>query len=434
MKPQVIDIGYRPHFYQNKLHQAIRRFSVVVAHRRFGKTVYAVNTLIAAGLRCQKVNPQFAYIAPYRGQAKAITWKEIKKYTQHIPGIDYSESDLKVTFPHNQAEIRLYGADNPDALRGIYLDGCVLDEVADMRPEVWGEVVRPALADRKGWALFIGTPKGINMFSELYFHAVESPDWFAAIFRASETGIIDAEELEAMKGTMTESQIAQELECDFSAAVDNVLLNVGDVQAAAGKHLPEDDYKKSARILGVDVARYGDDRSVIIKRQGLASFQPLIMRDIDNMELAGVVANHIDQWKPDAVFIDAGRGEGVIDRLRQLGYAITEVNFGGRPMDDRFVNKRSEMWSNMADWVRAGGAIPDHPELKTDLCVPTFSYKNAQGKFALESKDHIKERGMKSPDVGDSLALTFAFPVAPRDFDAMSGDRHMAKTEFDPWG
>ncbi|TDX30767.1 hypothetical protein DFO67_10422 [Modicisalibacter xianhensis] len=431
---KVVEIGYRPHFFQNKLHQAIRRFSVVVAHRRFGKTVYAVNTLIAAALRCTKKNPQFAYIAPYRNQAKAIAWKEIKKYTQMIPGIEYSEADLKVIFPHNNAEIRLYGADNPDALRGIYLDGCVLDEVADMRPEVWGEVVRPALADRKGWALFIGTPKGINMFSELYFHALETPGWYAAIFRASETGIIDDEELEAMKQTMTESQIAQELECDFSAAVDNVLINVNQVQAAAGKHLDETEFHRAPRILGVDVARYGDDRSVIIKRQGLAAFEPKIMRDVDNMELASIVAKHIDMWKPDATFIDAGRGEGVIDRLRQLGYTIIEVNFGGKPMDDRFSNKRSEMWSDMADWLKAGGAIPNHQELKTDLCVPTFSYKNAQGKFALESKDSIKDRGMKSPDVADALALTFAFPVAPKDYDSMRGNSHVAETEFDPWG
>lgn len=430
---QVIDIGYRPHFHQTELHKGIRRFSVVVAHRRFGKTVYAVNTLIAAALRCDKTNPQFAYIAPYRGQAKAIAWKEIKKYTQMIPGIEYSESDLKVTFPHNNAEIRLYGADNPDALRGLYLDGCVLDEVADMRPEVWGEVVRPALSDRKGWALFIGTPKGINMFSELYFYALQSKDWYAAMFKASETGIIDEQEMAAMKETMTDSQIAQELECDFSAAVDNVLLNVNEVQGAAGKHIQSQDYIKSARILGVDVARYGDDRSVIMKRQGLASFEPIIRRDVDNMELASIVAKQIEQWKPDAVFIDAGRGEGVIDRLRQLGYSIIEVNFGGKPMDDRFFNKRSEMWSDMADWIKDGGAIFDHQELKTDLCVPTFSYKNAQNKFQLESKDHIKERGMKSPDVADALALTFAFPVAPADYSISAAQRNSAETEFDPW-
>lgn len=429
---QAIDIGYRPHFHQTRLHQEVRRFSVVVAHRRFGKTVFAVNTLIAAALRSGRVNPQFAYIAPYRNQAKAIAWKEVRKYTSMIPGIEYSEAELKVTFPHNGAEIRLYGADNPDALRGIYLDGCVLDEVADMRSEVWGEVVRPALADRKGWALFIGTPKGINMFSELYFHAERDPAWHSAIFRASETGIIDADELEAMKGTMTQSQIDQELECDFSAAVDNVLISVHEVLEAAGKHLDAMQYHKAPKVLGVDVARYGDDRSVIFPRQGLAALPPSVLKDVDNMELAGRVAHQIDTWQPDAVFIDAGRGEGVIDRLRQLGYSITEINFGGRPMDDRFINKRSEMWSLMADWIKAGGAIPDLQGLKTDLCVPTFSYKNAQGKFQLESKDSIKDRGMRSPDIADALALTFAMPVAPRDHDMMRGTA-MAETDFDPY-
>lgn len=431
MNAQVITIPYKPHRLQYEIHEGLKRWNVLVAHRRFGKTVCSVNILIAAALRCKKVNPQFAYVAPFRNQAKSIAWKEIKKYTSCIPGIEYSESDLRVTFPHNNAEIRLYGADNADALRGLYFDGAVLDEVADMRPEVWGEVIRPALADRKGWAVFIGTPKGINMFSELYFHAVADDDWYAAIFRASETGIIDAEELRQMKQTMTESQIAQELECDFSAAVDNVLLSVAEVQEACGRHLRPEDYGMAGKVIGVDVARYGDDRSVIFKRQGLASFDPVVLRDVDNMELAAVVAKHIDQWAPDAVFIDAGRGEGVIDRLRQLGYSVVEVQFGGKATDRRFANKRSEMWSDMADWVKSGGVIPDHPELKTDLCVPTYTYKNAQGKFMLESKDHIKERGMKSPDVADALALTFAHPVAPKDF--YGNQAHHTEVEYDPF-
>lgn len=431
MTAQAIVIPYRPHKYQLEIHRSLKRFSVLVAHRRFGKTVCSVNTLIAAALRCQKVNPQFAYVAPFRNQAKSIAWKEIKKYTSCIPGIEYSESDLRVTFPHNNAEVRLYGADNADALRGLYFDGAVLDEVADMRPEVWGEVIRPALADRKGWAVFIGTPKGINMFSEMYFHAVASDDWFAAMFRASETGIIDDEELRQMKETMTESQIAQELECDFSAAVDNVLLNVSEVQEACGRHIREEEFRMAGKVIGVDVARYGDDRSVIFKRQGLAAMEPIVLRDVDNMELAAVVAKHIDQWKPDAVFIDAGRGEGVIDRLRQLGYSVVEVPFGGKPTDQRFANKRSEMWSDMAEWVRAGGVIPDHAELKTDLCVPTYTYKNAKGKFMLESKDHIKERGMKSPDVADALALTFAHPVAPKDFYAAG--KQNTQVDYDPF-
>jgi hypothetical protein len=126
------------------------------------------------------------------------------------------------------------------------------------------------------------------------------------------------------------------------------------------------------------------------------------------------VAEAIATNKPDAVFIDAGRGEGVIDRLRQLGYDIVEVNFGGKPMDSHYVNKRAEMWDSIRHWLDQGGQVPDDTDLHQDLCTPLYSYANAANKFALESKDQIRNRGLRSPDIGDAVALTFAYPVQPR--------------------
>jgi hypothetical protein len=175
--------------------------------------------LIDAALRCKKPNPRFAYIAPYYAQAKDVVWAYVKQYTADIPGATTNEGELRVDLP-NGARLRLYGADNYDRLRGIYLDGVVLDEFADQPPQAWREVIRPALADRQGWALFIGTPKGKNAFYDLYCQAIDAHDWFALKLKASETGLVLDEELTAMRAQMTANEYAREMECDFDAAIE----------------------------------------------------------------------------------------------------------------------------------------------------------------------------------------------------------------------
>ena len=162
-----IRLGYqaRPAFVS--LHTRKERFGCVVAHRRAGKTVAAIMDLIDAALRCTKPNPRFAYLAPYYAQAKDVVWSYVKQYAGSIPGVTINEGELRADFP-NGARLRLYGADNYDRMRGIYLDGVVLDEFADQPPQAWREVIRPALSDRQGWGLFIGTPKGRNAFYDVY--------------------------------------------------------------------------------------------------------------------------------------------------------------------------------------------------------------------------------------------------------------------------
>ena len=215
---QRIETGYAPRAQQAAIHDSLKRFNVLVAHRRFGKTVLCVNALVDAALRCKKADGRFAYFAPFFNQAKDVAWTYLKRYALVVPGASANESELRVVFP-NGAWVRLYGADNPDRLRGLYLDGVVLDEYADMDPRMWAEVIRPALADRGGWAVFIGTPKGRNAFHALYEAAQTDPAWFAAIYRASETGIVAAEELQAAAKDMTPEQYAQEFECSFEAAI-----------------------------------------------------------------------------------------------------------------------------------------------------------------------------------------------------------------------
>ncbi len=174
------------------------------AENRAGKTVSCINDLIRRAFVDDKVNGRYAYIAPYYSQAKSIAWDYLLRYTEDVR-VNANASELWVELL-NGARIRLFGADNPDALRGLYLDGVILDEVADMRPRVWGEIIRPLLADREGWAVFIGTPKGHNFFYEIWKTANAADSWFATSIRASTSGLIKDEELADASRGMTEDQ------------------------------------------------------------------------------------------------------------------------------------------------------------------------------------------------------------------------------------
>lgn len=199
------------------LHSRETRWFIGVAHRRAGKTVADINELIIGAVKCTANNPRFAYVAPQLNQAKDIAWTYLKEYTAFLsPRIN--ESELWVELPGG-ARIRIYGADNPDRLRGIYLDGVVLDEFGDMDPTIWTQVIRPALSDRKGWACFIGTPKGKNTFYKLWCEAEGDEDWTRLMLKASETGLLDQKELADAKKMMSDDEYAQEYECSFDAAV-----------------------------------------------------------------------------------------------------------------------------------------------------------------------------------------------------------------------
>jgi len=417
-----VKIPYSPRpIWRDKIHPALDqyRWAVLVCHRRFGKTVGSINHLIKQAAQNKLQSPQYAYIAPFQKQARMIAWNYLKYYTNVIPGIKVNETQSYIEFPtmhKNTPGSRVYivGADNPDVLRGTYWDGVVIDEYAQIKKELWGEVIRPALSDRKGWAVFIGTPKGQNQFYEMYQRAMAADDWFCCLYRADETDVIAPDELESMKRDMTPTEVRQELYCDFTASAYNVLITIDLVTEAVNRIYREQDIELAPKIIGVDVARFGDDRSVIFRRQGLQTFTPKVYSGIDNMQLAAFVANEIGEFNPDAVFIDSGRGEGVIDRLRQLGYKVVEVAFGGSPLkNERYTNKRTEMWDSIRQWLNDGGALPNMPELKNDLVVPEYSF-DAANRMKLEPKEKIKERLGKSTDLADALALTFAYPVIPK--------------------
>lgn len=212
-----IELDYAPRGVFDDFHERTQRWAVIVAHRRCGKTVACINDLIFRALTEGKENAQYAYIAPLYGQAKNIAWQYLQQYAAPVM-VKANQSELWVELL-NGARIKLFGADNPDNLRGLYLDGVILDEFGDMKPSVWGSVVRPLLADRMGWATFIGTPKGHNQFYDIYKQATNNPNWFAKTLRASQTKIIPDSELDDAKSIMSIDQFEQEFECSFDAAV-----------------------------------------------------------------------------------------------------------------------------------------------------------------------------------------------------------------------
>jgi hypothetical protein len=245
MKNEKISTGYIPRRFQKVLHNSLKRFNVLVCHRRFGKTVFSINEMIDQSLRNTLRNPQYGYIAPTYGQAKRVAWDMLKEFTKSIPGGVANEAELRfdIKRPHLDDRVRfmLLGAENPGSLKGLYLDGVILDEFAECDPRVWGEVVRPALSDRMGWGIFIGTPKGQNHFYDVYQTAQSNPsNWFSAVYKASDTNVIPKVELEQAKQEMSDEEYEQEFECSFSAAL---------VGAYYGKRMSE--AEKSGRVTKV---------------------------------------------------------------------------------------------------------------------------------------------------------------------------------------
>lgn len=231
----IVEIPYRPRPLQLAIHQALEshRFGVVVCHRRFGKSVCAINHLQKGALTCRRPRPRFGYIAPTYRQGKATIWDYAKHYARPVPGTTINESELRVDYP-NGGQVRVYGGDDPDNLRGIYLDGVVLDEYGLHQTDTFSTVLRPALTDREGWALFLGTPNGKNQFYDIHRFAQTESTWFSAVYKASETGILSPDELSAARAVMTQDEYDQEFECSFEAAVKGAIFAKDLAEARAG--------------------------------------------------------------------------------------------------------------------------------------------------------------------------------------------------------
>lgn len=195
----------------------------------------------------------------------------------------------------------------------------------------------------------------------------------------------------------------------------NALIGPDEVSAAMKRYYREYEIGDAAIILGVDVAREGDDASVIFPRNGLQALPPLVHRNINSTQGAGLVARMAKDLGVSAIFIDAtgGFGSGWIDKLLELGQSPIGVEFAsGAHNKGRYFNKRTEMYFDAVQWIKRGGALPDCPELLSDLTQVTYSFKG--DRLLLEEKAQIKKRLGRSPDWGDAFVLTHAEPVLPK--------------------
>lgn len=398
-----------PHKFQDVLLKGMLRYNVWVCHRRFGKTVGALIVLIMAAVMCIKPNARFAYIAPFYKQAKQIVWDYLKTYLAAFPGIKFNESELRVDFP-NGSRITLYGADNPHSMRGLYFDGVVIDEPAQCPQSLYGEIIRPALSDRKGWVAFIGTPKGHDYFWELYNRALRNAKWSAQVFKASETGLIDPEELEEARAEMTEAEYEQEFECSFDVSAGDVVIPIESINSAIGRQIG---YHSMGKVMGVDVGMsMGGDPSAIIIRQGGATTHMEEFNMTDSIQIAGKVRDVFYEQEANHIVIDALTwGKGVYDILASWGLPVTGINVSERAAEsERFANSRAELWFKARDFFaeKQCSLPPDHPltdKLVAELSNLTYAH-TPSGKRKVESKPDLAKRGVPSPNLADAFVLT----------------------------
>lgn len=320
-----VQIPYEPRNQFVNFHARQERWACIVAHRRAGKTVACINELIKAALTCNKREPRFGYIAPYYSQAKDVAWSYLKFYSAPIPGIEINESELRIDYP-NGGRVRLYGADNYDRMRGLYFDGVVLDEPADMDPRAWPEVIRPALADRSGWACFIGTPKGRNAFWEVW-EGAKKPGWYRAMMRASETGLVPQTELDDLRAMLTPEQYEQELECSFEAAILGAYYGKEIKDAEAQGRIGAVPYDPSVLVHTAWDLGIGDSTAIWFFQVVGRELRLIDHYENHNQPLAHYVAvlqakpyRYADDWVPhDAKVRELGTGRTRIETLIELG-------------------------------------------------------------------------------------------------------------------
>lgn len=400
-----------------------------VWHRRAGKDSTALN-LTARDMLKRKGT--YWHLFPEQTQARRAIWNGIDRQGRRILGQVFPgfENETGIVARKSSQEMlvelangsiwQMAGSDNYDSLVGSNPVGVVFSEWSLAHPEAW-DYIRPILVENGGWALFIYTPRGRNHGYSTFQHALKSDEWFSQRLTVDDTRLVTEEQIQSEREAgMSEGKIRQEFYCSFEAESDEQLIAFDAVEAAQGREVSPEVFDE--KVMGVDVARFGDDHSVIYFRQGRNGFPVPYERHqgMDTMQLAARVAHWITHWRPDAVFVDdGGVGGGVVDRLHQLGFAkiVRGVNFGGKADNlvtgEKAANKRSEMWLTAREWIKRG-SLPADELLAHELTAPLYKF-DAYNAILLEKKDDMKKRGVPSPDVADAFCLTFAYPVMSRD-------------------
>lgn len=284
-------------------------------------------------MTCKKLRPRVAYIGPTYRQSKSTVWDYAKYYARPIPGVKFNESELRVDYP-NGGQVRVYGGDDPDSLRGLYLDDVVVDEYGLHSADIFSTVLRPALSDREGSALFLGTPNGKNQFYDMQKFAQTDPDWFYACYKASETGILSAAELLAARKVMTADEYAQEFECSFEASVKGAIYATELEAVRASKRLCSVPYDPAMLVDTTWDLGVGDATSIWFSQSTPGGE----VRLIDYYEASGEGLPHFSgvlaakgyaygtHWAPHDIQVrELGSGKSRIETARSLGITFRVV-------------------------------------------------------------------------------------------------------------
>ena len=380
--------------------------------------------------------------APTAHQLEDIIWPEIAKWQAKMLEPWRSAVNIrndKVTMDGSPGFIvaRTGRKENPEALQGFHAEHMIflIDEASGI-PEVVFEVARGALSTKGARILMAANPTRLSGYFYNSFH--KSRDlWKRFTFSCLDSPIVSPDYAK---------EIAEEYGCDsdmyrvrvlgeFPHASDLQFIAADLVERAMGKHLRQDEYDFAPKVLGVDVAMFGGDRSVIFLRQGLMSKLLYQQRGVRPEELAARVAAFEDELKTDGTIVDAtGVGEAVISSLHLMNRTPIAFYAAEKSLLANCANRRTEVWYKLRDWLREGGAVPDEADLRDDLVGPEFGYRNGSNKLQLERKEEMKKRGLASPDLADSLALTFGAAVNRR-FEAVADGAayDVGDSDWDPY-
>jgi len=323
--------------------------------------------------------------------------------------------------------------EQPDALQGLHAKHMLflVDEAFGVADSVF-EVARGALSTDGARVMLCGNPTATSGYAYNTHHR-NADLWKTFCLNAEQSPLVSKSSIAEWEGEYGKDSDEYRVRVlgEFPRASISQLIPRELVSAACKRKLGQGAYIFQPVILGVDVAWEGDDRSVIFKRQGLASWKLWEGRNIGNIDLGNLVAQYWKSESADAVFIDVGMGTGVIDYLRHLHLAPIPVNFGSASSVTEYRYKRTEMWFGIKKWLEEGGVIPDDQALLDDLTGPNYSFLSS-GQKMLEQKKMMKKRGLKSPDLGDALALTFAAPVVKKtEIEEYQNRPNVAVTDYD---
>lgn len=416
--------NYQPRFYQLPFLRAMdsgKKRACCVWHRRSGKTKTLLNFAIKKAI--QRVGVYY-HSFPQYGQGRKVIWDARDEKTQqsildlHIPKEirkNTNNTEMKIELV-NGSIYQIIGADNYDALVGANPLGIILDEwaVSPRYPIAW-EYFSPILLENGGWAVFPYTPRGRNHGFEIYQMALRNPDWFCQLLTIEQTQVVSQADIQKEREAgRTEDIIQQEYFCSFLASTEDIVIPFALIQSALEREVA---FNRSPRLAGCDPARFGDDRTGFIIRQGGQVIHVEGWRNLDTTQTAGKVIDYFRSGFYDVVAIDViGIGAGVYDMINNAGVPCVAVNVSEAPSNapERFGRLRDELWWKVREWFQdltcsISNQLPEKMRnaLVADLQDIHYSY-NLQSKIIIESKDDMKERLKFSPDLGDALCCTFA--------------------------